>query len=269
MYADEPRPRGLARRGDRPKVGGVRGGRQPSRWSVAPFPCPWVPWAGGGRGTRGDAPPAPDAVAHPTPPRYAPVGGPHPPPTTARSRIFWFFLGVCCGSTGVLRLCCVCCGCVTVCFCSYLQGFAGRGFVAGRSGWCLCWRLVALLLPPRFARWVDASTSFLVSRPLPLWVELAVVLPPQFGLVASGCRSRRVRWTTFAICVVWKRCSSSSVQRGLPTSPCVTGPHAIGLGLMPVSVQAVVVGCVPVGHLKLSHRRCRQTMTVIKVTVGS
>jgi len=91
MYADEPRPRGLARRGDRPKVGGVRGGRQPSRWSVAPFPCPWVPWAGGGRGTRGDAPPAPDAVAHPTPPRYAPVGGPHPPPTTARSRIFWFF----------------------------------------------------------------------------------------------------------------------------------------------------------------------------------
>lgn len=219
---------------------------------------------------------APEAMPHrhPMPLPTPPHPGTHPwgdptPLLLLPVPVFFGFLGVCCGSTGVLRLCCVCCGCVTVCFCSYLQGFAGRGFVAGRSGWCLCWRLVALLLPPRFARWVDASTSFLVSRPLPLWVELAVVLPPQFGLVASGCRSRRVRWTTFAICVVWKRCSSSSMQRGLPTSPCVTGPHAIGLGLMPVSVQAVVVGCVPVGHLKLSHRRCRQTMTVIKVTDGA
>lgn len=153
----------------------------------------------------------------------------------------------------------------------FMQPFAGRGLVVTRSGRCLSWRPVALLLRLEAevdccagCAWASAPASLrslgrrfdVVSRPLPPVAELAVVLPPQFGLVASGCRSRRVRWTTFAICVVWKRCSSSSMQRGLPTSPCVTGPHAIGLGLMPVSVQAAVPGCVPVGHSKLSHRRC-------------
>lgn len=153
----------------------------------------------------------------------------------------------------------------------FMQPFAGRGLVVTRSGRCLSWRPVALLLRLEAevdccagCAWASAPASLrslgrrfdVVSRPLPPVSELAVVLPPQFGRVASGCRSRRVRWTTFAICVVWKRCSSSSMQRGLPTSPCVTGPHAIGLGLMPVSVQAAVPGCVPVGHSKLSHRRC-------------
>jgi len=44
-------------------------------------------------------------------------------------------------------------------------------------------------LPPRFARWVDASASFLSLASSSCVTELAVFLPPQFGLVASGCRS--------------------------------------------------------------------------------
>ena len=50
---------------------------------------------------------------------------------------------------------------------------------------------------------------------------LGGLCPPQFGLVAAGCRSIFVRWTTFAICAVWKRCSPTSVHGRLPRFPCL------------------------------------------------
>ena len=171
----------------------------------------------------------------PTPPPVGTRGG-TPPPSYYCS--FPYFLaplvGVVGCSSGVLRLLRLCDG-------KGVQRFAGRGLVATRSGWLLRW--FCSRCTPASLRSLGRRFDF-VSRHRHAVTELAVVLPPQFGLVASGCRSRRVRWTTFAICVVWKRCSSSSMRRGLPTSPCVTGPHAIGLGLMPVSVQAAVPGCV-------------------------
>jgi hypothetical protein len=51
--------------------------------------------------------------------------------------------------------------------------------------------------------------------------RLGCLCPPQFGQVATGCRSIFVRWTTFAICAVWKRCSPTSVHRRLPRFPCL------------------------------------------------
>jgi hypothetical protein len=49
---------------------------------------------------------------------------------------------------------------------------------------------------------------------------LGGLCPPQFGQVATGCRSIFVRWTTFAICAVWKRCSVTRRDR-LPRFPCL------------------------------------------------
>lgn len=205
----------------------------------SPGPWPW-PAVERGRspGTRADAPALPVPDPDPTHPRTHPWGDPTPllllrtpvffgPSDRGGGRLEW------CVAV-VLRLLRLCDG-------MFMQPFVGRGLVATCSGWLLRWFC---------SRCTPASLRSLgrrfdvVSRPHPPVTKLAVVLPPQFGLVASGCRSRRVRWTTFAICVVWKRCSLSSMQQGLPTSPCVTGPHAIGLGLMPVSVQAAVPGCV-------------------------
>ncbi len=50
---------------------------------------------------------------------------------------------------------------------------------------------------------------------------LGGLCPPLFGQLAAGSLSIFVRWTTIAICAVWKRCSPTSVHRGLPRFPCL------------------------------------------------
>jgi len=124
---------------------------------------------------------------HPTPPPVPAHGGTPPP---LYYYILPYFLAplsgvwdcACCAARGVfVRLCLFvavalrllrlhCCIIMQVCR-SLKVKVKGKG------------------LPPRFARWVDASASFLSLASSSCVTELAVFLPPQFGLVASGCRS--------------------------------------------------------------------------------
>lgn len=101
----------------------------------------------------------PAPMPDPTHPRTHPWGDPGPL-LLLRSPVFFGPL-----DRGGGRRCWLLEWCVAVvlrllrlCDGMFMQRFAGLGRVVTRSGRCLSWRPVALLLPPRFARWVDAST---------------------------------------------------------------------------------------------------------------
>jgi hypothetical protein len=105
---------------------------------------------------------------------------------------------------------------------------AGLACCVDRSGrWlCVLWALSGLLCTDvrsrARARDTDAHTGRAPVRLSSYYMTgLGGLCPPQFGQVATGCRSIFVRWTTFAICAVWKRCSPTSVHRRLPRFPCL------------------------------------------------
>jgi len=92
--------------------------------------------------------------------------------------------------------------------------------------WCVVWALSGLLCTDVRARSRSRDTDAQSGRaPLRLssyyMTGLGGLRPPQFGQVATGCRSIFVQWTTFAICAVWKRCSPTSVHGRLPRFPCL------------------------------------------------
>ena len=110
-----------------------------------------------------------------------------------------------------------------------------------RSGrWlCVLWALSGLLYSEHRARSrsrdTDAHTGNAPVRLSSYYMTgLGGLCPPQFGQVATGCRSIFVRWTTFAICAVWKRCSVTRRDR-LPRFPCLrpaTYKRGTPMGLM-------------------------------------
>lgn len=124
-----------------------------------PRPLPPLPPVVRCHVTPAQTPPLPVPMPDPTHPRTHPWGDPSPllllhvpvffgPPGWVCGRRCWL-LEWCVAV--VLRLLRLCDG-------MFMQPFVGLGLVVTRSGRCLSWRPVALLLPPRFARWVDAST---------------------------------------------------------------------------------------------------------------
>jgi hypothetical protein len=104
-------------------------------------------------------------------------------------------------------------------------------FSASVAGWVVCKQCLSVAsicqvigcVLSRHCRELLRSRELTPSQAQLLPYSITVLgglCPPQFGLVATGCRSSFVRWTTFAICAVWKRCSVTRRDR-LPRFPCL------------------------------------------------